>query len=195
MNKQHFMWVAILEGNAVMTEFEGDGKENAYSSIPRDKVTHFGLQSPRASYVIDLKDGAFHLKDYRLAKKISISLPIKNKLVKIDGPLGGWDKYTFFQYKNAYADFSPTVKTDEHGVPILYPNGQPQFEFSSQTTAIDSFQLGWEMWKNVDGLGERYVKTVLLIDNIENPKPVLKISLSVEPNGIPLDGSPFEISL
>jgi hypothetical protein len=175
---QHFMWVAFDNNNQVITEFNTDGTENLYKDLPRKKIVYYGLQSPRASYFIDLKNGVFHLKDHRLNKKLNIILPVNKHNMEICG-YNNKDPnylYNFHHYKKAHQDFN--IKGQPVGV-----------------TVIDEFLLGWTAFKNIPRFGPRYLEATLSIQNIEAPKPVIKVYIRREPNGKPIEGSPYEIAL
>ena len=171
--KQKFMWVAALNDNTVITEFNPDGSENPYKTLPRQKITHFGLvQGSRSSYFIDLKNGIYHLKDHRLDKSVNIILPVGKSGV----PICGEDVFhPFHHFKKAHQD--------------IHLNGK------SEGTVIDQYLLGWSAWKVLPAFGKRFVETTLYIDNVEVPIPVLKVYLRPEPNGKAIDGSPYEIVL
>src|ERR1700680_2841206 len=105
---QHFMWAASTNDNdnQIITEFNPDGTENSYKELPRNNIMHFGLQSPRASYFIDLKNGVFHLKDHRLNKKLNIILPVNKNNMEICGYSNKDPNYlyNFHHYKKAHQD-------------------------------------------------------------------------------------------
>jgi hypothetical protein len=170
------MWAAGLEDGSLITEFNPDGSENLYTDLPRDKIVNFGLvQGQRSGYFVDLKTGVFHLKDHRLSKAFNIVLPInKDRGVAICG--GPGVNYTFHHYKEAHQDFN-AIGRNVGG------------------TVIDRFLLGWSAWKIVPTLGQRYVEATLFVENVEAPKPVLKVFLRAEPRGKPIDGSPYDTSL
>ena len=168
------MWVAFLNDGTTITEFNPDGTENLYKELPREKITHFGLiQGQRSSYFIDLKNGIFHLKDHRLNKSTNIILPYGNKAVPV---CGEGVRYAFHHFKQAHQDFNIAFK----------PQGG---------VIIEKFLLGWSAWKTLPNIGNRFVETTMYIDNIEAPKPVLKVYLRAEPNGKAIEGSPYEIAL
>ena len=174
--RQLFMWAAHCEDCTIITEFNPDGTENPYNKLPREKIVNFGLiQGQRSSYFIDLKTGVFHLKDHRINKTFNIVLPIsKNKGVAICG--GAGVNYAFNNFKEAHQDFNA----------IGHNMGG---------TVIDKYLIGWSAWKNVPTIGKRYVEATLFIDNVEAPKPVLKVFLRAEPKGTPIDGSPYDTSI
>ena len=175
--RQNFMWIAFLDDDSIVTEFNPDGTENSYPQLPKSKVTHFGLQSAHASYVFDLKDGALHSKKNGLTKKTNIAIPFaKKKYLPIDGPLNGDSRYAFTQYKEAYSDFN-AVSLQQYG------------------SSITHFNLAIFANKMINGLGIRYVKIALRIENILNPNPILSVTLSTLENGPAMDGSPYVITL
>jgi len=167
------MWAAALNDGQMITEFNPDGTENEYKKLPREKIIGFGLiQGQRSSYFIDLKTGCFNLKDHRLNKTFNIVLPIsEHNRVAICG--GAGVQYTFHHYKQAHQDFNAIGR-------------------NIGGTVIEKYLLGWSAWKNIPTLGRRFVEATLYVDNVEAPQPVLRVFLRTEPQGKPIEGSPYD---
>ena len=107
-NKQTYFWCCVLEDGTLFSEFNVDGSENMYNTIPRDKVNFFGLTSAKESYFFDLKTGEYHFKNQDLGIKqpIEILIDNSNQKFEITGVLPDNKKYEFYQFKSGYADIN-----------------------------------------------------------------------------------------
>lgn len=183
--QQRFYWIATLDDDSIITEFNADGSENSYKELPRARVKLFGLQSSNASYMIDTKLGTFHIKDFKNNKIVNAVVPVKNQNVTICGPLMNNQTYNFYQLKSAYGDFRPGIT----------PQGTLGYIPISKGVITQQI-LGWGDWKNIYGLGQRYIVTSLVLKNDLNPEPELSVGFkrAADLNLPNLDGSPFVIS-
>lgn len=142
--KQRYIWTAILEDKSTISEFNSDGSENNYETLPREKIEYFGLQSPTQSYFIDLKDGSFKITNNGVTKNMNIQLPIgKKNAIQICTRNSNGSYYEFRQVKNAgfYASMNGNMTEPE----------------------IEEQQLSWYSWKNLSGIGEVYIETTLFL--------------------------------
>lgn len=178
MNKQRFFWVAILDNDEAVMEYNADGTENNYIDIPRNRVKLFGLQSNQSNYFIDVNTGQFHLNDYKNNKIIDVRIPVQKRLVQITGPLTSEQKYNFFQLKEGHKDFNAATLQHMGG--------------NSLTKQI----MGWKNQKHLGGLGTYYVEANLVIDLAQaNTRPQIEIILRMAPNTNPVAGSPYVITI
>ena len=178
--QQKFFWVAVLDDDSIITEFNADGSENSYADLPRAKIKFFGLQSANGSYFLNLLNGQLHLQDYRNDKAVEIKVPCNGQLITVTGSLGqnGFDiiRYPFFQWKKGYTEFDGSKS---HG------------------NVIEEHQLGWgPISRLVPKLGLCLVKLCLTINpNNAVAKPQLEVSLLTPKTGNHVGGSPYIIAL
>lgn len=176
---QRFIWVAVLTDETVLTEFNSDGTENLYRDIPREKVKLFGFQSPSESYIFDVKLGALQVLRTNGRNGYNIEIPLGKKNFKLTGPKPGNALYNFFQYKEANA-------SNKEGI----ESGEP----AKLTSKITRFVAGWQEYKILPSLGQKFVVASVVID-AETYTALLRVDVKNKPDAPPIPGCTYSIQL
>lgn len=174
---QKFFWVAILDDDSVIMEFNPDGTENAYRDLPRQKIKFFGLQGPETNYILDLKTGQILIQRGQITQAIDVKVPASKGLVKLTGPLDNNRRYDFAQWKQAYADFNLGGKSVSGNV-------------------IEKHIIGWKKMQMFPKVGPCVIELNINIKPLEAPStPEVQVIIRHAQGGNPILGSPFKINL
>jgi hypothetical protein len=178
MSKQKYFWVAILDDDSIIMEFNPDGTENSYQSLPREKVKFFGLQGPKDNYILDLTNGKVIIQNnlnLNNNKNFDIKVPINNGLMTLNGPMNG-EKYEFSQWKQGYTDFNLAAQ--------------------SSVNVIEKHIIGWKRINVFPKYGPCIVEMNINIKPLElSSVPEMQIIIRSAQGGNPILGSPFKVGL
>jgi hypothetical protein len=179
MNKQKYFWVAILDDDSIIMEFNPDGTENSYQNLPRERVKFFGLQGPKDNYILDLFDGKVIIQNStnpNFNKNLDIKIPLKNGLFQINGPLSNNQRYEFSQWKQGYTDFNLAAQ--------------------SSVNVIEKHILGWKKIHHFQTYGPCLVEMNISIEPLKlASSPEMQIIVRNDQGGNPILGSPFKVNL
>ena len=164
---QDYFWVAVLDDNSTIMEFNVDGTKNIYREIPRERVKLFGLQSHREAYFFDVTLGTLVSQTNKGDISYKIGIPLGKSVFNLVGRKPDNTKYNFFQIKEG--------------------NQQPP-----EPANYTKYLVGWREWKAIPKIGMKFVETSLVIDaNTRKASIIINLRGIADLNSPPVCGSPF----